>query len=60
MKPMFAMKPLLPMLAAAHLLTLTGCAPKTLRVLPAQPLPAPKVAVPKVLVDPVQRPTWLQ
>ena len=39
---------------------LTACGPKALVVHPAEPLPAPKVAVPKAASDPVKLPTWLQ
>ena len=46
----------LPLIAT---LLLTGCA-QTVRVVPAQPLPPPKVSPPKVATDPVQVPTWLQ
>jgi hypothetical protein len=50
----------MPMLALLSMSALTGCATKPLLVRPADPLPAPAVAVPKVLTDPVQKPSWLQ
>lgn len=37
----------------------TGCG-KQLVVHPAEPEPAPKVAVPQALTDPIPTPSWLQ
>jgi len=40
------------------MLPLTGCATKPLRVMPAQPLPAPKIAVPAFLQACPPMPSW--
>ena len=61
MKPMHIIRRVLPMLAMLPLIifALTGCGPK-LRVQPAKPLPAPKVAVPAFLKQCPPALSWMK
>lgn len=46
-----------PLLIALSLLA--ACGPKRLEVRAAQPEPAAQITAPKILTEPVQRPSWM-